>query len=108
MKKELKDKWVAALRSDKYTQGREKLRTDDGSYCCLGVLCEVLDVPRRDTFERWEYVFEGQATSLQLTAALRQHAGLSSAFEYDLISMNDDQRKTFDEIADYIESELAS
>ena len=36
----LKKKWVAALRSGKYEQGKEALRNGD-KYCCLGVLCEI-------------------------------------------------------------------
>jgi len=40
MKQEIKDKWVAALRSGEYKQGKNRLRTDD-TYCCLGVLCAV-------------------------------------------------------------------
>jgi hypothetical protein len=41
----VKSKWVAALRSGKYTQGRYSLATvgADGeiAYCCLGVLCDL-------------------------------------------------------------------
>jgi hypothetical protein len=33
-------KWVAALRSGKYKQGRKFLRYKD-EYCCLGVACEL-------------------------------------------------------------------
>lgn len=40
MKKTLKLKWIAALRSGAYKQGKGRLRRGD-SYCCLGVLCEV-------------------------------------------------------------------
>ncbi len=40
MKPEIKQKWVAALRSGKYKQGRGCLRRHD-SYCCLGVLCDL-------------------------------------------------------------------
>ena len=36
----VKNKWVEALRSGKYKQGRGKLNSENG-YCCLGVLCEV-------------------------------------------------------------------
>ena len=40
MKKEIADKWVAALRSGEYKQGRGQLRK--GKYfCCLGVLCNL-------------------------------------------------------------------
>lgn len=40
MKKEVADKWVAALRSGKYKQSTGVLR-HAGGFCCLGVLCEV-------------------------------------------------------------------
>jgi hypothetical protein len=33
--------WVAALRSGYYTQGMGKLRRDDDTFCCFGVLCEI-------------------------------------------------------------------
>lgn len=45
MKPEVKEKWVAALRSGEYQQGLNVLahRDDEGamSYCCLGVLCDL-------------------------------------------------------------------
>lgn len=41
MKKEIAERWVKLLRSGKYTQGRGNLKSSDGSYCCLGVLCEM-------------------------------------------------------------------
>lgn len=34
-------KWVEALESGKYKQGRKCLQTDTGRYCCLGVGCVV-------------------------------------------------------------------
>lgn len=40
MNGEVKAKWIAALRSGEYEQGRNFLR-EEGSYCCLGVLCEL-------------------------------------------------------------------
>ncbi len=40
MKKALAMKWVEALRSGKYQQGRQYLNKD-GKFCCLGVLCEI-------------------------------------------------------------------
>jgi hypothetical protein len=45
MKKAIAEKWVAALRSKKYKQGRRalKVKTKSGTtrHCCLGVLCEL-------------------------------------------------------------------
>ena len=39
-------KWVAALRSGEFKQGRGWLRSDD-RYCCLGVGCEVFRIATR-------------------------------------------------------------
>src|SRR5688500_14463606 len=33
--------WVDALRSGEFRQGKRRLHTDDGRYCCLGVACVV-------------------------------------------------------------------
>ena len=42
MKKEIADKWVAALRSGDYKQTKGKLaNVDRTEHCCLGVLCEM-------------------------------------------------------------------
>lgn len=41
MKKNVMTKWVKALRSEKYKQGKELLCTDDDKFCCLGVLCDL-------------------------------------------------------------------
>jgi hypothetical protein len=41
---DLKSKWVAALRSGDYTQGKGQLHnTENNSFCCLGVLQMVAD-----------------------------------------------------------------
>ena len=42
MKKEIADKWVAALRSGEYGQCTGGLTNQDRTlHCCLGVLCEL-------------------------------------------------------------------
>lgn len=47
-------KWVDALRSGKYRQCRNQLRSDDReAYCCLGVLAELyVEVFGADIIER--------------------------------------------------------
>lgn len=45
MKKHIAKKWVAALRSGDYKQGKSALRGTDSkdrtTFCCLGVLCNL-------------------------------------------------------------------
>lgn len=36
-------KWISALRSGEYQQGKHKLQTDSNSFCCLGVACKVYE-----------------------------------------------------------------
>ena len=40
MNQEIKERWVAALRSGEYKQGRGSLNKGD-FFCCLGVLCDL-------------------------------------------------------------------
>jgi hypothetical protein len=41
MNQDIKKKWVEALRSGEYEQGKDQLRSSDDEFCCLGVLCDV-------------------------------------------------------------------
>jgi hypothetical protein len=43
MKKDIASKWVKALRSGKFKQGRVLLKNRNKEYCCLGVLCEIMN-----------------------------------------------------------------
>ena len=40
MNQEVKEKWVAALRSGEYKQTKQTLHDKNG-FCCLGVLCDL-------------------------------------------------------------------
>lgn len=41
LKKKIKDRWVKALRSGEYSQGKNVLRDHEDNFCCLGVLCNL-------------------------------------------------------------------
>lgn len=41
MRKSVKEKWVAALRSGEYKQATGVLKNKEGGYCCLGVLTDL-------------------------------------------------------------------
>ena len=43
MEPKIKKKWLTALRSGKYKQGRACLRSSNDEFCCLGVLCDLYD-----------------------------------------------------------------
>jgi hypothetical protein len=51
MNPKVKQKWIDALRSGEYVQGKEKLRSVSG-YCCLGVLC---DIYAEETNTEWKF-----------------------------------------------------
>jgi hypothetical protein len=109
MKKSIKKKWVAALRSGEYEQGTGKLRDGD-TYCCLGVLC---DIHRKETGGRWR-LEKYRAENLRLPDEVVSWAGLKSkspAVFYEnedqyLSVLNDDIECNFDQIADAIEENL--
>lgn len=54
MKPDIKSRWVSALRSGEYAQGRNYLRQIDHQdvpqFCCLGVLC---DLAKQDGIATW-------------------------------------------------------
>lgn len=54
--KEIKAKWIEALRSGKYIQAKGQLHDGDG-FCCLGVLCDVLGVNKEYDEERRSWYF---------------------------------------------------
>lgn len=107
MKAELRQKWIDALRSGKYTQCTGKLVRNPSeerlSYCCLGVLCDVAGFKRvGDTFEM------DMVTTLHfdLTDKALEHFNMKRSQSACLVSLNDDEGQSFEDIADYIEKEI--
>jgi hypothetical protein len=120
--------WVKALRSGDYEQGQEYL-CRGGRFCCLGVLCEIQGLRKEVVEDSIYYVFEGLETpsggtrsvqrsvipqvaqptileDLNLRQVVEDDEGDKRTLHTHLICMNDDG-KTFNEIADYIEGVLA-
>lgn len=78
MKTQILKKWVKALTSGKYKQGRLALKTKEGRYCCLGVLC---DLHAKETGGKWKDPtqcehFSYCGTSGVLPMKVRRWAGL--------------------------------
>jgi hypothetical protein len=109
VKKEIRDKWLAALRSGEYKQTTSVLRrtiSGEPKYCCLGVLCEVAGVPREDIDTRGistydfgeEGSFEGEPPA--------DFLGLSAWQINQLTCKNDIDGLNFTAIADWIEANI--
>ena len=110
MKLKIMRKWVRALRSGKFKQGKGALLDTRGRvprYCCLGVLCEL---HRRST-KRFKWEDERYDGSLNvLPESVMKWAGLSDpdptligvGQPQDAAVMND-TGKSFKTIADAIE-----
>jgi hypothetical protein len=114
MNPEIKARWVAALRSGEYQQGKGKLN-QGGAMCCLGVLC---DLHARETGGAWEHVTSGVAyyagspnylpERVQTWADLPDRAGATVEIRGDRswLPWHNDGASTFAEIADAIEAQL--
>lgn len=106
MNREIGMKWVEALRSGKYKQGRLALYNAD-SFCCLGVLCEVMGVEQIDI--GGPAVAYGHESNVTMPGAdVLERAGLSLDQARRLAHFNDNRGRSFPEIADYIEREYLS
>lgn len=99
MDPEKKAAWVKALRSGEYKQAHGRLRDGD-SFCCLGVYCDI----RGATWDCGAASWCGRASrNLSLPDGLRGEVGAEA--QEDLSFMNDNG-KTFDDIAEWIEAKL--
>jgi hypothetical protein len=102
MEPELKQKWVDALRSDKYKQGQWSLKTEDDCFCCLGVLCDIIDPHGWNTDRSFGEDFE----TVILAPEIRTKYTIPADKVGTVMEMNDSEGKSFADIADYIEKEF--
>lgn len=129
MNADIKAKWTAALRSGKYKQGAGSLcrrhadEPDGWRFCCMGVLCDVMDVKYQEA--EWE----GNGKSVERCygdgitlmrpdvlpdsvvedAELPSHDPVltySDGMDYFMSELNDDMELSFGEIADMIDAQL--
>ena len=115
MNHEVKEKWVKALRSNEYTQGKNYLNCGD-KYCCLGVLT---DLYVKETGQEWKKYhtdlksFENKTCVLPKVvvdwAGLTKDVGddvIVNDYPSSLVGCNDGLELSFNQIADLIESQL--
>lgn len=89
-----REQWVAALRSGKYVQGQNRLRSRHNTYCCLGVFCDLADP------DAWESSTDGWFWGDRWDIAPIPF--LTDAQAERLANLND-RGSTFNQIADEIE-----
>lgn len=112
MDRELRERWVAALRSGKYEQGAGCLRTKEDKFCCLGVLCDLVDNSLWGEITSYDiYKFDGVEYDLPNVGIIGGDPEVQTA----LICLNDGEESetnpkakahSFNEIADWIEANL--
>jgi hypothetical protein len=114
MNAEVKEKWLNALRSGEYKQGRYALKSINGFFCCLGVLCDLYS---KEFYAPWEYVGHSEMMQFMgdlghLPSPVRAWAGITSRNPVlypggeTLVSLNDEKQLNFNEIANIIEEHL--
>ncbi len=105
MNTELKQKWITALRSGEWKQGKCHLRLRERQeYCCLGVLCEVSGEGLEYDEGSWEWVPTNPDHRNGDKLAVGSW-GLSSLQIEQLCSKND-SGCTFTEIAEWVEASI--
>ncbi len=122
MKKEIADRWVAALRSGAYKQGQGFLKkTVDGEtrHCCLGVLCEILAdevflIIKKNPFDPGVYVFQEKDALANIGvlpmvimdyAHIKTDLGSLEGLQGVSLAAFNDRGSSFTQIADIIESQ---
>ena len=106
MNEELKIKWLAALRSEDYTQGKDYL-CKNNKFCCLGVLCDVIDSSKwvKSMFTPGAFGYIDPICMGGLPVHIGEKFNINSVMQFQLSSMNDNGY-SFAEIADFIEENL--
>lgn len=113
--------WVQALRSGNFVQGEGQLKRKVNAtitYCCLGVLCEVMGIPSQPSLVDHSHYLVGSGEDVStdfLPNAAAKQCGISATTEPGslqifLSDLNDGDigraKHSFDEIADWIEHNL--
>ena len=108
MKKEIKTRWLAALRSGQYKQTRNTL-TDGKRFCCLGVLCNLHAIETGRTWQETSDAITYGFQHLTLPPSVMEWAELDSKSPVvgnRKLSEANDQGMSFKKIAELIDAHL--
>jgi len=129
MKAEVKERWLQDLRSGEFKQGKGVLRTKSDEFCCLGVLCNIIDPNAWEgTVSHWvdqaeneyggkgadveAYIYPqplsptedlgGEVLHTFLSSKFLQEVGLKKSLAHALAELND-EGNSFEALAEMIE-----
>jgi hypothetical protein len=106
---EVKQQWITALRSGNYPKGRGKLRGVDGTFCCMGVLCDLYDSTRWlviDGYNVMHYERPNNHPSTHIAPPeIERWAGLHT-INQSVLGVLNDASDDFDSVIVWIESNL--
>ena len=104
--KKIKAKWLKALRSGTYIQGKYTMYNPaTAGFCCLGVLQHCTSGGKVEISTIDPDMFSSCPSS-EFFASIGAIGAYSSSEEADLITMNDDDGKSFKAIANWIEKNI--
>ena len=109
MNPEMKELWVKALRSRKFKKGQGRLKTRDGHYCCLGVLCHVTgetDYESDNWLPSWLRLKAKIPHDIEELLGRANDGDLTLSEGKDFRNYTDGEGASFKSIADYIEEHL--
>jgi len=123
MNPEVKKLWVDALRNGGYQQGKGCLNNaENGTFCCLGVLCDIAHEAGITTHESAEFQYGDQnimysygGSKYALPYEVSKWAGLATddptlviegGLTFMVSYLNDEEDYTFKQIADLVEDQL--
>ncbi len=105
MKYNIATKWIKALKSGKYKQGKNTLHKKIGNkdhYCCLGVLCDVLKIDRNIWANGYTNSLPQEAIDISGIGS-REGVYEFQNRNYSLATLNDESKYNFKKIANVIE-----
>jgi hypothetical protein len=96
MDPDIKDEWLAALRSGEYQQGKSYLKTGENEYCCLGVLCVIFGRHQDQIIDFTKNV-DGQWTFVlpEAKSPIKARVTLPHPEVYKWAGLNEDGGQTF-------------
>lgn len=114
LSKEIKEKWIKALNSGEFKQGKYKLHDEEEDvYCCLGVLCKITDGPLTGGFIGLPHALHlGTDRSPTISTKLLTDEEKRILYSYglphyapyvSLVGLNDNASFSFKRIAELIE-----